>query len=158
MSGGNETLMRTRCPECVTVFRVTSEQLRQKAGKVRCGHCQAVFNAFDHWQAEGHEENPVEQPVADIGHSAMRLLFDVTGSPIDTDHLGPDLRKAASENHVFVVGFDPLTDAQLVRHLGKRTEAISGQKWANASARFAASRARVTSSSEKAGSVATKIG
>lgn len=40
--------MRTRCPECATIFRVTSEQLRQKAGKVRCGHCQAIFNAFDH--------------------------------------------------------------------------------------------------------------
>ena len=39
--------MRTRCPVCSTVFRVTSEQLRLKAGKVRCGHCQSIFNAFD---------------------------------------------------------------------------------------------------------------
>lgn len=39
--------MRTRCPACSTVFRVTSEQLRLKAGKVRCGHCQTLFNAFD---------------------------------------------------------------------------------------------------------------
>ena len=39
--------MRTSCPVCGTVFRVTSEQLRLKAGKVRCGQCQAVFNAFD---------------------------------------------------------------------------------------------------------------
>ncbi len=39
--------MRTRCPVCSTIFRVTSEQLRLKAGKVRCGHCQSVFNAFD---------------------------------------------------------------------------------------------------------------
>lgn len=39
--------MRTRCPACATVFRVTSEQLRLKAGKVRCGQCQTVFNAFD---------------------------------------------------------------------------------------------------------------
>ena len=78
MSGGNETLMRTRCPECATVFRVTSEQLRQKAGKVRCGHCQAVFNAFDHWQAEGHEENPVEQPVADISALKSELAPALT--------------------------------------------------------------------------------
>ncbi|MCL2345273.1 MAG: DUF3426 domain-containing protein [Desulfobulbus sp.] len=40
-------MMRTRCPVCGTVFRVTSEQLRLKAGKVRCGHCRGVFNAFD---------------------------------------------------------------------------------------------------------------
>lgn len=47
MSERSQTLMRTRCPACDTVFRVTSEQLRQRAGKVRCGHCQFVFNAFD---------------------------------------------------------------------------------------------------------------
>ena len=40
--------MRTRCPECDTVFRVTSEQLRLRAGRVRCGHCQGVFNAVEH--------------------------------------------------------------------------------------------------------------
>jgi predicted Zn finger-like uncharacterized protein len=44
--------MRTRCPVCSTVFRVTSEQLRLKAGKVRCGQCQGVFNAFDHFLTE----------------------------------------------------------------------------------------------------------
>ena len=54
-----QALMRTRCPECGTVFRVTSEQLRFKAGKVRCGHCQAVFNAFDSLQPE-----PEEAPAA----------------------------------------------------------------------------------------------
>lgn len=40
-------MTRTRCPACSTVFRVTSDQLRAKAGKVRCGYCQTVFNAFD---------------------------------------------------------------------------------------------------------------
>lgn len=44
----SQSLIRTRCPECATIFRVTSVQLRQKAGTVRCGHCQALFNAFDH--------------------------------------------------------------------------------------------------------------
>jgi len=52
MSGRGQALTRTRCPECGTVFRVTSEQLRLKAGKVRCGHCQTVFNAFDHLQLD----------------------------------------------------------------------------------------------------------
>ena len=39
--------MRTRCPHCETVFRITAEQLRVRFGMVRCGQCQAVFNAFD---------------------------------------------------------------------------------------------------------------
>ena len=47
MPGRHQALMRTRCPACGTIFRVTSEQLRAKAGKVRCGYCQSVFNAFD---------------------------------------------------------------------------------------------------------------
>ncbi len=47
--------MRTRCPVCITVFRVTTEQLRLRAGKVRCGHCQAVFNAFDELVSDENE-------------------------------------------------------------------------------------------------------
>lgn len=56
--------MRTRCPVCSTVFRVTSEQLRLRAGKVRCGNCQAVFNAFDQLLSEAPEPL-IETPVAE---------------------------------------------------------------------------------------------
>ncbi len=40
-------MMLTRCPACSTAFRVTPEQLKARAGKVRCGHCSAVFNALE---------------------------------------------------------------------------------------------------------------
>lgn len=40
-------MMLTRCPTCSTAFRVTPEQLKARAGKVRCGHCKAVFNALE---------------------------------------------------------------------------------------------------------------
>lgn len=39
--------MLTRCPHCTTTFRVTPEQLKARQGRVRCGECQAVFNALD---------------------------------------------------------------------------------------------------------------
>lgn len=39
--------MLTRCPNCQTHFRVTAEQLKARAGRVRCGECQHVFNALD---------------------------------------------------------------------------------------------------------------
>ena len=39
--------MKTCCPACQTVFRVTSEQLKARAGKVRCGQCRKVFNALE---------------------------------------------------------------------------------------------------------------
>ena len=39
--------MLTRCPACSTTFRVTPAQLKARAGKVRCGQCNLVFNALD---------------------------------------------------------------------------------------------------------------
>ncbi|MEJ5210461.1 MAG: DUF3426 domain-containing protein [Burkholderiales bacterium] len=39
--------MQTTCPSCQTVFRVTAQQLEVRGGKVRCGKCAFVFNAFD---------------------------------------------------------------------------------------------------------------
>ena len=39
--------MKTRCPDCQTIFRVTPEQLKARAGRVRCGQCRSVFNALD---------------------------------------------------------------------------------------------------------------
>lgn len=38
--------MVTSCPACTTTFRITPEQLKQREGKVRCGKCRAVFDAF----------------------------------------------------------------------------------------------------------------
>jgi predicted Zn finger-like uncharacterized protein len=39
--------MLTRCPHCQTAFRVTSEQLKVRQGKVRCGACREVFDALE---------------------------------------------------------------------------------------------------------------
>lgn len=39
--------MQTCCPHCQTTFRITPEQIRVRAGKVRCGQCRSVFNALD---------------------------------------------------------------------------------------------------------------
>lgn len=39
--------MLTRCPHCHTTFRVTSEQLKVRQGRVRCGACSEVFDALE---------------------------------------------------------------------------------------------------------------
>lgn len=39
--------MLTTCPECRTTFRLSQAQLEARRGLVRCGHCKAVFNAYD---------------------------------------------------------------------------------------------------------------
>ncbi len=38
----------TRCPQCGTRFKATQEQLDARGGMVRCGRCQAVFDANEH--------------------------------------------------------------------------------------------------------------
>lgn len=45
-------MMQTRCPRCQTLFRVTPEQLKARQGRVRCGHCQSVFNALEALEEE----------------------------------------------------------------------------------------------------------
>jgi len=77
-----KALMRTRCPVCSTVFRVTTEQLRLKAGKVRCGHCQALFNAFDQLVQDTAAELP---PVRAAGASAT----EPTSTPFESAYTAP---------------------------------------------------------------------
>jgi len=60
--------MRTCCPNCATVFRITAEQLRVRFGMVRCGQCQAVFNAFD---SLVEAEPPVSPGTASLGASQI---------------------------------------------------------------------------------------
>ncbi len=40
----------TQCPQCNTRFKVSQEQLDAHHGMVRCGRCQAVFNAAEYLQ------------------------------------------------------------------------------------------------------------
>jgi hypothetical protein len=72
------------------------------------------------------------------GRPHLRLLYDVTGSPIDTDAFGQDLRQTAAEYGVRRVAFDPLTDAELAKYLRAKPEPITGRLFANASSTFVA--------------------
>lgn len=58
--------MKTRCSSCQTTFRVTPEQLRARAGKVRCGQCLTVFNALD-----SLVEEEAEKPARSAGRNAL---------------------------------------------------------------------------------------
>ena len=55
--------MLTRCPACETHFRVTAEQIKARAGRVRCGECQHAFNALD---------SLIEEPMAVRGRPAAK--------------------------------------------------------------------------------------
>ena len=65
--------MKTRCPDCQTTFRVTPEQLKARAGKVRCGQCQHVFNALDSLVDEVVVSSPaLVEPSAAVSLEALQ--------------------------------------------------------------------------------------
>lgn len=51
--------MLSRCPACATVFRVSAAQIRAREGRVRCGHCSAVFDALDSMLDDAATEAPL---------------------------------------------------------------------------------------------------
>jgi hypothetical protein len=71
------------------------------------------------------------------GTVALRLVYDVTGNPIDVKRLGEDMDADARRLGIKRVGYDPLTDAELAKYFVKGTsEKVTGQAFANASAQF----------------------
>ncbi len=78
MPDRHQALMRTRCPACNTVFRVTSDQLRAKAGKVRCGYCKGIFNALDQLidDAPAASPLPTETPAPESGPAAEHRVAE----------------------------------------------------------------------------------
>jgi predicted Zn finger-like uncharacterized protein len=59
--------LATRCPHCQTTFRVAHDQLKLRAGLVRCGACKQIFNGIEHLlppdEAERRAEQRTEQRV-----------------------------------------------------------------------------------------------
>ncbi len=49
----------TRCPQCDTTFRVTTQQLQASGGQVRCGHCESIFDAFATLTAQEPQHAPL---------------------------------------------------------------------------------------------------
>ncbi|MFV1993656.1 MAG: zinc-ribbon and DUF3426 domain-containing protein [Acidiferrobacterales bacterium] len=57
------TKSHSQCPECQTVFTVTEKQLAQRKGLVRCGRCDAVFQADEHL-VTGHSKKQSSETAA----------------------------------------------------------------------------------------------
>ena len=56
----------TQCPECDTCFKVSQAQLAAHQGIVRCGHCQATFNALHNlYQEEPSPQIPLPIDIED---------------------------------------------------------------------------------------------
>jgi hypothetical protein len=69
------------------------------------------------------------------GSIGLRLIEDAIGSPIDVKALGEAIDLHAKKLGAVKVGMNPLTDAELAKHLRKPVK-ITGTEYANASAQF----------------------
>ena len=68
----------------------------------------------------------------------LQLLEDVNADTVDTDAIGKRVAELVKKHNARTVGFDPLTDGELVKYVKKpKPEPVAGQKYANASAQFA---------------------
>ncbi|MDQ7969884.1 MAG: DUF3426 domain-containing protein [Oxalicibacterium faecigallinarum] len=56
--------LATQCPHCQTTFRVVHDQLKLRAGLVRCGYCKEIFNGIEHLLPP--EESGTTAPTAAI--------------------------------------------------------------------------------------------
>jgi predicted Zn finger-like uncharacterized protein len=65
--------MLTRCPACATHFRVTTEQLKARSGRVRCGECQHVFSALD---------TLIEEPTVLVAAPVPEAVQDSVPAPV----------------------------------------------------------------------------
>lgn len=93
----------TRCPSCATVFRVAEDQLRVSEGFVRCGRCDAVFNAREHL-FDLESGAPAQAQAAAPTHKAPSPVADEPELERDTEAGFPSdaaEAEAASDPHRF---------------------------------------------------------
>ena len=81
--------MHTRCPQCQTIFHVTSAQLEARAGLVRCGICASAFQADQNLiETLPNNHRAAHTPAADEIARTDPIERTVTGppnSPADDD-------------------------------------------------------------------------
>ncbi len=63
----------TRCTNCYTVFRLTVMQLQARDGKVCCGQCRCVFNAFSTLSLVADTQISSITPMVSVGQSEQTI-------------------------------------------------------------------------------------
>lgn len=66
-------MLAARCPHCNATFKVQSEQLRVRNGRVRCGNCRSAFSALEHLYEIGEDGT-------ELGRIQLNDAIDVPSS------------------------------------------------------------------------------
>ncbi len=80
--------MYTKCPECNSVFRISTELLEMADGLVRCGICDEIFNGTDHLHEDDKEPLSEDESKIEYKHEfeVDSELDNETYVEIDDDH------------------------------------------------------------------------
>ena len=103
--------MITQCPSCRTHFRVRARQLAARAGQVRCGKCNRVFDALEHLT---EEIAPAREPIAT--HEASTALEPPVGRAASAAHEPSDALEASVANEASVAREDSPAPALWATH------------------------------------------
>lgn len=98
--------MITYCPSCQTHFRVHAEQLAARAGQVRCGKCNRVFDALEHLI---EEVVPAREPSMSHERAVMRA---VTAAAVSVPAEAGDV-SAEAQGPVIVASPDQAVETML---------------------------------------------
>lgn len=86
--------LATQCPHCQTTFRVAHDQLKLRAGLVRCGACKEIFNGVEHLLRPDQLPQPFAVPNAIVAPPSP--ASDPTDAATeDTTHTQPVIEPAA---------------------------------------------------------------
>ena len=113
--------MKTRCPGCATTFRVTPDQIKARAGKVRCGECQRVFNALDSLLEEALPPHP-DKPSAPLPHRVNEVPIAATAPRPETRAAQEEVGPAS-----LVEPIGPLLDEEATQAFAKASGLIASR-------------------------------
>lgn len=117
--------MLTQCPNCQTIFRITSEILRVAQGQVRCGRCHTQFDALQRLIEESDVEETgsgryvrpdqppteieVDEPPAQEDITLEGRHIEITGTyRVMDDSDDPQIRQEVTEEWVEIDDADEL--------------------------------------------------
>ncbi|HTN67271.1 MAG TPA: DUF3426 domain-containing protein [Burkholderiaceae bacterium] len=95
--------LATQCPHCGTTFRVAHDQLKLRAGLVRCGACKEIFNGIEHLLHPAAE--PVSAPSAAATTGEQET--DVANSTNPSSTLAPETDRTIAESGQHAIGARP---------------------------------------------------
>jgi predicted Zn finger-like uncharacterized protein len=64
--------LATQCPHCKTTFRVAQDQLKLRAGLVRCGACREIFNGIEHLLPADTQHEQAPAPATPVAEPPLR--------------------------------------------------------------------------------------